>query len=107
MFHAPRAGEDSRGALLLGERPARPVVFVENGVRFESDVVMGQKTGFFLDQRDNRKRMQVGGCRRGGLPGHLPIWPWKTTISNGVMRMIQLAALQASSRICPSPWSRP
>ncbi|KIZ00780.1 putative SAM-dependentmethyltransferase [Monoraphidium neglectum] len=53
-----RAGEDSRGALLLGERPARPVVFVENGVRFESDVVMGQKTGFFLDQRDNRKRMQ-------------------------------------------------
>jgi hypothetical protein len=56
----PRAGEGSRGALLWGQQPAEPVVFRENGVAFESDIVMGQKTGFFLDQRDNRQRMQVG-----------------------------------------------
>jgi 23S rRNA (cytosine1962-C5)-methyltransferase len=30
------------------------VVFFENGLRFESDPVRGQKTGFFLDQRENR-----------------------------------------------------
>src|SRR5262249_41825496 len=28
--------------------------FVENGLRFEVDPASGQKTGFFLDQRDNR-----------------------------------------------------
>ena len=27
---------------------------VENGLRFRVDVVAGQKTGFYLDQRDNR-----------------------------------------------------
>src|SRR5205823_1648322 len=28
---------------------------VENGVRFEVDPATGQKTGFFLDQRENRR----------------------------------------------------
>lgn len=32
-----------------------PVVFLEHGVRFEADVWRGQKTGFFLDQRENRR----------------------------------------------------
>jgi 23S rRNA (cytosine1962-C5)-methyltransferase len=31
-----------------------PVVLDENGVRFEADLVGGQKTGWFYDQRDNR-----------------------------------------------------
>ena len=43
------------GHTLHGEPPAAPVVFLENGLRFEADVVRGQKTGFFLDQRENRR----------------------------------------------------
>ncbi len=35
-----------------------PVIFSENGVRFEADVVRGQKTGFFLDQRENRAEVE-------------------------------------------------
>ena len=31
--------------------------FKENGLSFEADVVRGQKTGFFLDQRENRERI--------------------------------------------------
>lgn len=31
--------------------------FLENGLRFFADVGSGQKTGFFLDQRDNRIRL--------------------------------------------------
>jgi len=45
--------------------PAQPpVLFLETGLRFESDVVRGQKTGFFLDQRENRRRVEslAGGC---------------------------------------------
>lgn len=32
-----------------------PVIVTENGFRFKIDWTTGQKTGFFIDQRDNRK----------------------------------------------------
>jgi len=35
-----------------------PVVFLESGLRFEADVLRGQKTGFFLDQRENRRLVE-------------------------------------------------
>jgi 23S rRNA (cytosine1962-C5)-methyltransferase len=38
--------------------PDEAVVFLENGLRFEADVIRGQKTGFFLDQRGNRARVK-------------------------------------------------
>ena len=44
------------GSVLAGAPPDGPVLFSENGLRFEADVLRGQKTGFFLDQRDNRAR---------------------------------------------------
>ncbi|GFR40255.1 hypothetical protein Agub_g827 [Astrephomene gubernaculifera] len=49
-------GGGGRGRLLAGEAPVAgvPVRFKENGVVFQADIVQGQKTGFFLDQRDNR-----------------------------------------------------
>jgi 23S rRNA (cytosine1962-C5)-methyltransferase len=31
---------------------------LENGLRFEADVLRGQKTGFFLDQRENRREVR-------------------------------------------------
>ncbi len=40
--------------MISGPAPTEPIVFLENGLRFEADVLRGQKTGFFLDQRDNR-----------------------------------------------------
>jgi 23S rRNA (cytosine1962-C5)-methyltransferase len=46
------------GSALAGDVPAGPVPFLEHGLVFEADVVHGQKTGYFLDQRDNR--VQVG-----------------------------------------------
>ncbi len=36
-----------------------PVPFLENGLHFLADVSAGQKTGFFLDQRDNRARLRA------------------------------------------------
>jgi 23S rRNA (cytosine1962-C5)-methyltransferase len=36
-----------------------PVTFLENGLRFEADVLRGQKTGFFLDQRENRREVET------------------------------------------------
>lgn len=45
---APRTG------CVHGELPAGTLTIVENGVRMEVDVEGGHKTGFYLDQRDNR-----------------------------------------------------
>ena len=42
-------------ATLVGEAPSGPVFFEEHGIRYGVDLHGGQKTGFFLDQRDNRK----------------------------------------------------
>jgi 23S rRNA (cytosine1962-C5)-methyltransferase len=44
---------------VLGEPVTRPVQFLENGLWFAADVIEGQKTGFFLDQRDNRARVET------------------------------------------------
>jgi 23S rRNA (cytosine1962-C5)-methyltransferase len=46
------------GQVLFGATPSAPVIFLENGVRFEADVLRGQKTGFFLDQRENRAEVE-------------------------------------------------
>ena len=46
-------GLDLCTGLLYGEVPDR-VLMTENGVRFWVDVKEGQKTGFFLDQKENR-----------------------------------------------------
>lgn len=45
------------GRILRGPPVEGPVLFLENGLRFEADVLRGQKTGFFLDQRDNRRHV--------------------------------------------------
>jgi len=42
------------GQTLVGTPPSGPVPFLEHGLSFAADVVHGQKTGHFLDQRDNR-----------------------------------------------------
>ncbi len=54
------------GKILFGALP-EGVIFSENGVRFEADVLRGQKTGFFLDQRENRSEVETLARGRGVL----------------------------------------
>lgn len=48
----------SDGEILGGAPLAGPVIFLECGLRFEAEVLRGQKTGFFLDQRENRRLVE-------------------------------------------------
>jgi len=41
--------------LYWGEAPEGPVFIEENGLRFGVDLAEGHKTGYYLDQRDNRR----------------------------------------------------
>ena len=47
-------GVETKTGIIFGEIPKRTIM-VDNGVKYNIDIVDGQKTGFFLDQRDSRK----------------------------------------------------
>ena len=49
-----REGLEPVTGCVYGVLPDEALTIVENGVRMEVDVVGGHKTGFYLDQRDNR-----------------------------------------------------
>lgn len=49
--------EEEKGQNIFGELPEE-VVFKENGLLFASNIRDAAKTGFFLDQRDNRRLIQ-------------------------------------------------
>jgi 23S rRNA (cytosine1962-C5)-methyltransferase len=55
------------GEILTGPPLGGPATFLETGLRFEADVLRGQKTGFFLDQRENRRQVESLARGRGVL----------------------------------------
>jgi 23S rRNA (cytosine1962-C5)-methyltransferase len=50
-------GLPAKSGLLYGALPAAGVQIREHGLSYGVDVAEGHKTGFYLDQRDNRKRI--------------------------------------------------
>jgi 23S rRNA (cytosine1962-C5)-methyltransferase len=57
-------GMSNRIGPAAGDVPAATEI-AENGLRFEVDLIAGQKTGFFLDQRGNREI--IGALSRGAV----------------------------------------
>ena len=49
------AGGALREGLRWGQLPEGPVFIEEHGLRYGVDLLAGQKTGFYLDQRENRR----------------------------------------------------
>lgn len=52
-----KEGLDDSSMVLWGEAPPTTVVINENGIRYHVDIVNGHKTGFYLDQQENRRRL--------------------------------------------------
>jgi 23S rRNA (cytosine1962-C5)-methyltransferase len=48
-------GLELQDGLLWGRPPDGPVVIEEHGLRFRVNLAAGQKTGFYLDQHENRR----------------------------------------------------
>lgn len=72
-------GLEAHDGPLRGHIPAEPIVIEEHGVRFLVHLREGQKTGFYLDQRDNRqavarfaagRRVLDAFCYSGGFALH-------------------------------------
>ncbi len=57
-------GLPARTGVMRGDAPAVSLEIVEHGLGYAVDVLGGQKTGFYLDQRDNRRRIGelAAGC---------------------------------------------
>ncbi|MCP5067288.1 MAG: class I SAM-dependent rRNA methyltransferase [bacterium] len=53
-----REGEAVQEGPLRGEAPQEPIAIVERGRQYLADVVSGQKTGFYLDQREARNLVE-------------------------------------------------
>ncbi|MCE5301930.1 MAG: class I SAM-dependent rRNA methyltransferase [Planctomycetaceae bacterium] len=47
-------GLELRDGPCWGQMPDGPLVIVDQGLQYELDLAEGQKTGFYIDQRDNR-----------------------------------------------------
>ena len=56
---------EQRKGHLAGEELPQEILFTENGIHFAMDPVNGHKTGFYLDQRENRKTVMdsLKGCK--------------------------------------------
>jgi 23S rRNA (cytosine1962-C5)-methyltransferase len=50
-------GFENSSHIVFGENRSGTVEIMENALRFEVDIISGQKTGFFLDQRLNREKI--------------------------------------------------
>lgn len=55
---AYKASEDGGNGFLKGSLATASDIAVENGLRFHVDWLGGQKTGFFVDQRENRALLE-------------------------------------------------
>ena len=62
-------GLESRVGFARGNRNAARCPITEYGLHFRVDVEQGQKTGFFLDQRENRQRVRALAAGREVLDG--------------------------------------
>ncbi len=54
-----KEGLEQITGVLAGDEPPETLIASENGVRYHVDVRNGHKTGFYVDQRDNRALVQT------------------------------------------------
>lgn len=60
-----KEGLQPSSGLIVGEEPPSLIKISENGLKFAVDVRSGHKTGFYLDQRENRRIVSTFGNKLG------------------------------------------
>lgn len=58
VYHKSRGSQSHQTVQIHGDDTDPTTYFIENGITFTANPLGGQKTGFFLDQRDNRLAIQ-------------------------------------------------
>lgn len=103
---AKAEGIPARHDWLHGSPPTTPIEIRESGVRLQLDLMKGQKTGYYLDQRSNRERaahwMSDGPlldvcCYLGGfsLAAHRLVHPSRITAVDASLIALEQAEINA------------
>jgi 23S rRNA (cytosine1962-C5)-methyltransferase len=53
-----KEGLEKKSGVIYGEDPPSDLVITEDGVKYSVDITSGHKTGFYLDQRENRRKIK-------------------------------------------------
>ena len=86
-------GLELRTGVVRGGEPPERVTITENGRFFQVDVRLGHKTGFYLDQRANRRRVD----RVVGVPAGRRLTPRPYSVSTSIAPSISWMRMQCSS----------
>jgi 23S rRNA (cytosine1962-C5)-methyltransferase len=81
-------GLAQRAGAVSGAEPDGPIRILEHGIQYEVDVVSGQKTGFYLDQRDNRARVGLLAAGREVLNGFCYTGGFALSVLSGGARSV-------------------
>jgi 23S rRNA (cytosine1962-C5)-methyltransferase len=52
-----KEGFEKRSGVVYGQEPPAELSVIENGIQYFVDIKSGHKTGFYIDQRENRKKV--------------------------------------------------
>jgi 23S rRNA (cytosine1962-C5)-methyltransferase len=83
--------------VLRGPEEPRRVVISENGLQFEVDLARGHKTGFYLDQRDNRRLVRELAAGREVLDGFCYTGGFALNAAAGAARSVTAADSSAEA----------
>ena len=93
-------GLEPRSGFARGNRSASRCPIVEYGLNFKVDVAQGQKTGFFLDQRENRQRIRALAQGREVLDGFSYTGGFAiNALAGGASRVLALETSAASLEV--------
>jgi 23S rRNA (cytosine1962-C5)-methyltransferase len=93
-------GLEPRAGFARGNRDARCCPIVEYGLNFRVDVEGGQKTGFFLDQRENRQRVRALASGREVLDGFAYTGGFSiAALAGGAKRVLALESSQPALEV--------
>ena len=98
-------GIELRDGPYWGERPEGPVFIVENGLRYGVDLAEGQKTGFYLDQRENRRA--AAGYLRGRRVLDMFCYSGGFGLAAAVLGRGRRGRWRSTPAKRPSPWPGP
>lgn len=103
VIHRYRKAGTSAADLVVGGSDTGNIEFRENGLIFTADLIAGQKTGFFLDQRDNRRFLQpfTAGARvlnAFGYTGGFSIYAGRSAAAHVITLDSAAPALEYASR---------
>ena len=90
----------ARTGFVRGNRAASRCPIVEYGLNFRVDVEQGQKTGFFLDQRENRQRVRALAAGREVLDGFAYTGGFSiAALAGGAKRVVAIESSSDAIRI--------